>query len=103
MTSNSRPNNSVCPSLRLLFADLLDDVHDAPAQRAALDRHESLDQREPFVRCDELVDEGRRRRSIEVRGATALGQLFKEELRRHLEDVGDLLEPARTDAVRALL
>ena len=69
-----------------------------------LDPHESLGERESVRRGEKVGHIGRRRNHFRRLGCTRYARrAFEEERHRDLQDVGDVLQPARADAVRAIL
>ena len=89
---------------RRLDRHLLDQLHDAPAQLRARDPHERLDERQPVIGGEKIGDVAGGWRFLQSRRvAGRRWSALEEERHRHLEDEGDLLQPARTDAIGALL
>ena len=88
----------------VLVGDLLDEIDNAAAQLFVLDACERLDQRKPIRSGDEFGDIVRRRSFTHAAAAAVKMRRALEEKRcRHLQDIGDLLQPAGADAVGALL
>src|SRR5262245_66674156 len=83
--------------------DFLDEIDDAPPKLGFLDSHEGLGQREPFGGGEKIRHIGRRGRLLRsVARSMQVGRALEEERYRDLQDVRNLLQPARADAVGAL-
>src|SRR5664280_693330 len=83
--------------------NLLDQFDDAAAQLAVLDLHERLGQRETVGGGEEVRHIGRRGRFAHAGMFGQMRAAFEEKRNRHLQDVGNMLQPAGADAVGALL
>src|SRR6478736_5879638 len=91
----------------LIFArDLLDEIDDPPAQLGVLDAHERLGEREPIRGRQKVRHVGGRgsfAEALDAVGALRRRGAFEEKRHRHLQDLRDLLQSARANAVGALL
>jgi hypothetical protein len=91
----------------LIFArDLLDEIDDPPAQLGVLDAHERLGEREPIRGREKVRHVGGRgsfAEALDAVSALLRRGAFEEKRHRHLQDLRDLLQSARANAVGALL
>src|ERR1700738_3502187 len=91
-------------SVVMVDSDLLHELDDASLEHRVLDPHEGLGERESVRRGEKVGHIGRGRGRFRRLGCTRYARrAFEEERHRDLQDVGDLLQSARADAVRALL
>src|SRR4051812_24351703 len=95
---------STVPALVAVAAgDLLDEIHDAPAQLGIFDLHERLGQRQAVGRRQKLGHVSRRGRVLGAAGAARrVGSAVEQEPDRNLQYIGNLLEPAGADPIGAL-
>src|SRR6516164_7784820 len=93
------------PSGRLVDAcNLFDEVDDATPQSRALYSGECLGECQSLGSRQEIQDVSRRGGILRAMGPRLdIRGILKKERHRHLEDLGNLLEPACSDPVRALL
>src|ERR1700740_487232 len=79
--------------------DLLDEIDDTPAQLGIADPHEGLGQCQA-IRAREKVRYvgGRGSICVDACSARQVRRALEEEFDRHLQDIGDLLQPAGADA-----
>jgi hypothetical protein len=90
--------------LTVLAGNLLNEIDDAAPKLGLVDPHESLCQQEPFGGGEEIRHVGRRGCFLHsVSRTVQVGRALEEERYWNLQNVGDLLQPARSDAVSALL
>ena len=88
----------------MVDSDLLHELDDTSLEFRVLDPHEGLGERESVRRGEKVGHVGRRRRRFCRLGCTRYARCaLEEERHRDLQDVGDLLQSAHADAVRALL
>src|SRR5262249_8844907 len=90
--------------LIVLARTLLHEIDHAALKLGFVDPHESLCQQEPFGGGEEIRHVGRRRCFFHsVSRTVQVGRTLEEERYRNLQNVGDLMQAARSDAVSALL
>src|SRR6516165_11693301 len=90
--------------LTVLAGNLFNEIDDAAPKLGFVDPHESLCQQEPFGGGEEIRHVGRRGCVFDSVGRLVqVGRTLEEERYWNLQNVGDLLQPARSDAVSALL
>src|SRR5262249_52818729 len=85
--------------------DLLDEVDNAPAQLGIVDTHEGLGKRQAVRGSQKIRHVSGRRRlahALRPRHAGNNRRTIEEERHRNLENVRNLLQPARADAIGAL-
>ena len=85
----------------LVLFDFLDQVHDPAPQLNIADAHERFCERQPVARCHEIRQWVRRRQPAGE--GVARRRALEEEWDRHLQDMANLLQPARADPVGSLL
>src|SRR5262245_15467955 len=91
-------------SSQVVACDLLDKLDYATSQPWLLYPHERLGEREPFGRGEELKHISGRRRLFNFPGLPQYVRCtFEEERHRDLQDLRDVLQTARADAVPSLL
>src|SRR3974390_3465277 len=84
--------------------DLLHEIDDAAPKLWFVDARESLRERKPFRRGEEIRNiSGRGRVLRRTARPRQVGRPLEEELDRNLQDLRNLLQAAGTDAVGALL
>jgi hypothetical protein len=90
--------------LKVAACDLPDKFDDASPQPWRLYPHERLSEREPVGRGEELRHiSGPRRLSNSIGLPRQLRCAFEEERHRDLQDMGDVLQAARADAILSIL
>src|SRR6516164_10670755 len=88
----------------MVDSDLLHELDDTLLELRVLDPHEGLGERESVRRGEKVGHIGRRRSHFRWLGCTRYTRrAFEEERHRDLQGARDLLQPARANAVRALL
>jgi hypothetical protein len=90
--------------LTVLAGNLLNEIDDAAPKLGFVDSHESPCQQEPFGGGEEIRHVGRRGCFLHsVSRTVQVGRALEEERYWNLQNVGDLLQPTRSDAVSTLL
>lgn len=86
--------------------NLLDKIDDAPPQLRVTDAHEGLGQGQTVGSGEKIGDisgRGRLTQAVNSRSGAETRRAFEKELNGYLEDMRDLLQSARSDAVGSFL